>query len=401
MHLAIFDDNNPNLEPLTLTKGVFELRLGSSSLLKHLLNSFPHNSFSLHVKDYMVDLMEEKYKVKVNELEEGKILLVNGSLFPPMLLKKVKIKERKFYLTNNDKLILALASRDEVEKFLKSKRTEVFKGEKLNLEGKFLIEYLWDIINFNEKKEIYILEKSSKVKGLKVLGKKKNLKLLNTKVEPFVILDTQEGNIIIEEAHVEAFSIIRGPCYIGKGTIIRGAKVNPFTSIGEESRVGCEIGNSIIHSFSNVAHEGYIGHSYLGEWVNVGAGTIISDLKNTYGEIKVKGLNSNRVKLGAFIGDNVKISIGTKIFCGKTVGVCSHLYGYVTEDVPSFTIYFNVNGKKMVEMDLDSAIEIQRRMMERRKIVQKKEDKKLLEEVYHITKYQREKLGIKKEKFSL
>ncbi len=398
------DDENPNLEPLTLTKAIFELRIGSLSLLEHISNCFKHENIFLQVRNYLEDVVKQRYNFKVNELEEGTILLINGALFPYPLIEKVKIDEsKKFFLLNEGKLLLALAKKEEVEIYLKERKLEVFKGEKFTIDGKFLVEYLWDIITFNEDERAYPFQKGNLLsKGYyKVIGDKKNIYLFDAEVEPLTFFDSERGKIIIDGGKVEAFSSLIGPCYIGKNSIIRRAKIDSYSSIGEECRIGCEVSNSILEGFSNGAHQGFIGHSYVSRWVNLGAGAIISNLKNTYGEIKVKGLNSKRIFLGAFIGDNVKASIGSYIFCGKTIGVCSHLYGYIVEDVPSFTVYSNINERKMIELDLDSAILTQKRMMERRKVKQSKYDVEVLEKVYYRTKAERERLGIKKERFSL
>jgi hypothetical protein len=117
-------------------------------------------------------------------------------------------------------------------------------------------------------------------------------------------------------------------------------------------------------------HPSFVGHSYVCEWVNLAAFTVTSDLKNTYGNIRVKVgdsiVDSGLNKLGSFIGDHVKTSINCGIFAGKRIGIFSHLFGYVHEDVPPFTIYSKALMGRSYELKLESALETMRRVYLRR-----------------------------------
>jgi bifunctional N-acetylglucosamine-1-phosphate-uridyltransferase/glucosamine-1-phosphate-acetyltransferase GlmU-like protein len=167
--------------------------------------------------------------------------------------------------------------------------------------------------------------------------------------------------------------------------------------------VGGEVENTILQGFSNKYHTGFIGHSIIGEWVNLGAGTVNSDLKNTYGKVKIK-IDKKRVdtgssKVGCFIGDHAKTSIGTQLYTGIKIGVAAHAHGFVTEDVPSFTIWAESLGAKNVELILQSAIETQKRVFARRGVKQTREDIQLLETLFKITVKDRKEVGVKKERF--
>jgi len=162
---------------------------------------------------------------------------------------------------------------------------------------------------------------------------------------------------------------------------------------------------TIIQSYTNKYHTGFIGHSYIGEWVNIGAATTNSDLKNTYGTVQVvtkgKNVDTGQTKVGCFIGDHAKTSIGTQIYTGKKVGVASHVYGFVTNDVPSFTIWSECLRLKPVELYLQSAIETQKRVLSRRGVEQTKEEIELLKKLFKITVQERKKAGVVKKKFVL
>jgi glucose-1-phosphate thymidylyltransferase len=169
--------------------------------------------------------------------------------------------------------------------------------------------------------------------------------------------------------------------------------------------VGGELEESIIQGYSNKGHEGFLGHSYVGEWVNLGAATSNSDLKNTYGTvlfaIKGKKVDTGQNKVGCFIADNVKTSIGTQIYTAKKVGVASQLHGFITEDVPSFSIWAKNLGVRPTELYMESVIKTQEKVMSRRGIKQSQEDIDLLHKLFRITAKERIEARVSKGKFEL
>ncbi len=144
---------------------------------------------------------------------------------------------------------------------------------------------------------------------------------------PGAVLDASQGAIRIEEgAVIRPNAVICGPCWIGKNsTIIDGAFIKANTSIGPWCKVGGEVGGTIFQGYSNKSHDGHLGDSVIGEWVNFGAGTANSNLLNTYGNIIVKDLagkkhRTTRNFIGCFVGDHVKLAIETRIMTGNMVG---------------------------------------------------------------------------------
>ena len=106
-----------------------------------------------------------------------------------------------------------------------------------------------------------------------------------------------------------------------------GTKLREGCSIGPVCRVGGEVEESVIHGFSNKYHDGFLGHAYVGQWVNLGALTTNSDLKNDYSTVEVmmggKTIDTKSTKVGSMIGDHVKTSIGTLLNTGAVVGSMS------------------------------------------------------------------------------
>src|SRR5439155_2723037 len=128
---------------------------------------------------------------------------------------------------------------------------------------------------------------------------------------------------------VTAFTRMEGTCYIGPGTQVMGAKVRGGTSLGTQCRVGGEVEASVVLGYSNKYHDGFLGHAYVGEWVNLGAGTSNSDLRNDYGEVTVavrgERVRTGRNKVGCFLGDHAKSGLGALLNTGTTAGAFSNL----------------------------------------------------------------------------
>ena len=198
----------------------------------------------------------------------------------------------------------------------------------------------------------------------------------NCEFAPGIVLDASKGPIIIEaNVQIMAHSFIQGPCHIGNGSIIKaGAQIYSGTVIGPHCKIGGEVEQSIFHGYANKQHQGFVGHSYCGEWVNLGALTTTSDLKNTYGEIDVF-LRGNRVQtgltfLGALIGDHTKTAIGTCLSTGTVIGINSSIHdigAFPPKEISSFSW-----GTKKSEdainhiYELDKALAIAEIVMNRR-----------------------------------
>jgi len=164
-----------------------------------------------------------------------------------------------------------------------------------------------------------------------IVGKSKHLYIHETaKVYPGVVFDVSSGPVIIDrEAKIAPFSFLEGPLYIGVNSHIDNAKIGGGSIIGATCKIGGEVENSIISDFSNKHHEGFIGHSFLGSWVNIGALATTSDLKNNYGIISInlgnQRIDTGTIKFGAIIGDFSKIAIGVMLNTGSTIDVCTNI----------------------------------------------------------------------------
>lgn len=191
-------------------------------------------------------------------------------------------------------------------------------------------------------------------------------------IEPCTFFDTSGGPILIErEARVRAFTRLAGPAYIGPGALVLGGSLTAV-SIGPMSRIRGEFAESVCVGFVNKQHDGHIGHAYLGRWVNLGAETTNSDLKNNYGTIRLwtpdQGeVDTGEIKLGCLIGDHVKTGIGVLLTTGAVIGAGSNLWG--SQIPPKFVPPFSWGtDSELTEFHLDKFLQVAERAMSRRNV---------------------------------
>ena len=214
----------------------------------------------------------------------------------------------------------------------------------------------------------------------------------------YVLCDTKPGPIIIDAgAAVGPYTLLRGPIYIGPGAkILEHAAIKDAVSLGHTTKVGGEVEAAVVEPYSNKQHHGFLGHSYLGSWINLGAGTCNSDLKNTYGTVNIEytfgKVATGMQFLGCVMGDYSKTAINTGIFTGKVIGVCSMMYGFVTSNVPSFVNYARLFGQ-MTTLPPDIMTATQQRMFSRRKVQQRACDIQLIHDMYRLTQIERDRFG--------
>ena len=192
----------------------------------------------------------------------------------------------------------------------------------------------------------------------------------DVEVRPGAVIDASHGPVYVgPNTRLESHAAVYGPSYIGPNTVVVAGKIEKC-SIGHTCRVGGEVEESVFQSYVNKYHAGFIGHSYVGSWVNFGAMTTNSDLKNNYSNIRVsvngEMIDTGSIKVGSFIGDHTKFGIGTLLNTGINIGVCCNIFGgsLVTDkEIASFQ--WGSSGS-FVEYKLEKALETARRTGERR-----------------------------------
>lgn len=428
MIVALFEDEGyANFLPLTYTRPVFECRSGMFSFLERAQRMPCESSFILFTRDYLVPTFRRRVPYPVNEPDsiDDDVLLINGTLIVNKEAKRLIDEKLSSNVLVTQRGRMALAHLDEriarkySEKFcipFTQRALGILMKECKTLDASNLrlLTYPWDLVNSNAeliKEDYSALGKKgcegTMDNGVTVYGDEEKVYIgEGSFVEASVTLDARDGPIYIGEGSVvQAGSRISGSTYIGDGAVITSGLIRRGCSIGDVCRVGGELEESIIQGYTNKYHTGFIGHAYIGEWVNIGAATTNSDLKNTYGTVQVvtggKKVDTGQMKVGCFIGDHAKTSVGTQIYTGRKIGVASHAHGFITEDVPSFTIWAKSLGAKPVELELESAIKTQERVLSRRDVKQTREDAELLKKLFELTAEERRKAGVVKEKFVL
>jgi len=212
------------------------------------------------------------------------------------------------------------------------------------------------------------------------------------------VTDTRNGPIVLEsDATIGPFCFLSGPVHVGnRARVIEHAAIKDHVALGHTTKIGGEVEASVIEPYTNKQHHGFLGHSYLGSWINLGAGTCNSDLKNTYGQVNMeyrgRKVATGMQFVGCIVGDYSKSAINTGIFTGKTIGACSMLYGFVTTNVPSFVNYARLFGQ-VTEAPVEVAVAAQGRMFARRNVVQRPCDVELLHAMFELTRSERQIAG--------
>lgn len=207
--------------------------------------------------------------------------------------------------------------------------------------------------------------------GSIVIGDPHDVVLLGAHVEPGVTFDARGGAIVLEQhTYVRSGTRLEGPLFIGPGTEVLGGPIG-WCAVGPRCKVRGEMSSTVLLGYGNKAHDGFVGHSVLGRWVNLGAGTITSNLKNTYGAVRldVAGtpIETGRQFLGSLIGDHAKVAIGTLLGTGTVVGAGANVFGVVRPPgyVPPFAWGA---GEAAGAMRQDGFLTTARRVMPRRQV---------------------------------
>ena len=405
MKLVIFEDDQvERFCPLAWVRGVFELRTGATALASKIERAAGVPLSGLLVRGYLQNTVNKRYQeVVINDLSSlagEEVLFVNarvrGTQWKPPTERAAFWQNGQLAVwRTNDDVTGIRTCRDLFAQAKKAPQSEFAGG---------WFDYIWDVMLANPD-EITVDFDAAGQSGIKgdlhesvvVFGSKDSLYIgQGTKIHPFVCIDTQSGPVTIEaDCEIHPFTRIEGPCYVGPKSVLLGAKVREGCSIGPVCRVGGEVEESIIHGHSNKYHDGFLGHAYVGEWVNLGGLTNNSDLKNDYSSVSVimngDVIDTGSSKVGSFIGDHVKTSIGTLLNTGSIVGTMAILVAtgsLLPKYIPPYAWF--LNGKIGKGFGLNPLIDTARKAMSRRKVEMTDVDEELLRHVFDLTEEDRE-----------
>jgi len=291
---------------------------------------------------------------------------------------------------------------DAVEEKLPIALSELIKNHKLikvDMPDARLLSFIWqlierngDVIDDDFKKLPFRGQDEDSVvfPGVQMINEENILIGNGAVIKSGTVLDATDGPIAIDDnAVVMPNASIVGPAVVGAGSIVKaGAKILGGTSIGEVCKIGGEVDCTIFGNYSNKAHDGFIGHSYLGEWVNIGAASNNSDLKNNYSSVRMwcagAEKDTGRQFLGTIIGDHTKTGINTIFNTGTVVGFNCNIYS--SEMPPKFVPSYSWgHGEALAEYDVTKAMQTAEIVMERRKFKFDKAHKELFQKIHELS----------------
>jgi UDP-N-acetylglucosamine diphosphorylase/glucosamine-1-phosphate N-acetyltransferase len=346
--------------PLSWSRPLWELRCGITSLWEKLVGAVGADDVACFVPDYMAEAYGEQTARPVNDcsvLADADLLLVDGRVkwdgfrVAPTGASEVGVGEGGEVLyARVAREDLAVLPADDIDAFLAAAKARL-----PNVSAALPTwRYAWELVLANGRQITAdfaaagrrgiegVVEQPSAIRG----SEKDVYVAPRARVHPMVVLDASHGPIYIDEdAEVHPFTRVEGPCYVGKRSVLLGAKCREGCSIGPACRVGGELEESVIQGHANKYHDGFLGHAYIGEWVNLGALTTNSDLKNDYSTVSVtlgqhRTVDTCSTKVGSLIGDHTKTSIGTLLNTGAYVGAMCVLLATgkpLPKFIPSFS----------------------------------------------------------------
>jgi len=423
MHICLFEDDRvPGLRPLVETRAAYDLRLGGRTIFETVRDVFAPEKLILHARPMVASVTGHHHAAPVNTLPEGAdVLFVNGrfvaeegAAYEHLHTASQRTAPRAF--VQDDVLVgawvpNATASLPDDLLDRPALTAEVFTElPATELEDATLVGRPWHLLDtlgtalvrdievpfqpsarsaLTERPHAAVHESVTSVHDARIyLGD-------GASIRPGAILNAEEGPIHVgPEAVVHERAVLRGPCFIGPKTHVKiGADVEG-TATGTWCKIAGEVHDTILQGYSNKSHPGFLGHSVLGCWCNLGADTNNSNLKNDYGEVTAyapaegRFVDTGRQFAGLFMGDHSKCGINTMFNTGTVIGTNCNLYGgdFPPRYIPPFS-WGGASG--LTEYRLGKACEVAECVMARRDTAFTAADRSLLEALFEQTRIER------------
>jgi UDP-N-acetylglucosamine diphosphorylase/glucosamine-1-phosphate N-acetyltransferase len=390
MRICVYEDRHVRgLEPLTLTRPAVDLLCGLTTLGEKQARYFAATAVGHLCRPVVADLIRARDPVaNVNDpawLRGAPTVLVNARWLPPPRPRHAPPPPRRHLIvrapnpfadapyigTANGAVAFAVLDRRHLEAVSPATLDDCLDDWARSLParevGGNVVARPWELIDLNADQIARDFEATCDPTdvgfhptGFAVVGHADRLLIDPTaQVDPMVVADTTHGPVVIgAHAVVHAFTRLEGPCAVGAGTVVHGAQVRAGTTFGPQCRIGGEIECSIVLGFANKYHEGFLGHSYVGEWVNLAAGTHTSDLRCDYQPVSVpldgNEVPTGRTKVGAIIGDHVKTGLGVLLNTGTAIGPFAQVLptgGFAPRDIRAFTRVGPAGVKELADVD--------------------------------------------------
>ncbi|MDP8203929.1 MAG: putative sugar nucleotidyl transferase [Candidatus Tenebribacter mawsonii] len=400
MNFVIFDDEKwSNFFPITFTRSTGDLRVGILKLRQRISSYLEITDTNIIISSHLESIYKERHTDwGVNQVKDKKTIFINSRIKIDADSKKAIMNLKIDECLMHDDTILAAKINPKKQNINSENLQDLFSNLKKNQNSTIECwEFLWELIAENSE---YIKRDFNDVfydkdnyfeteLGTTIINPY-NVWIGNgTMMKPGVVIDATDGPVVLDEnVTIMSNAVIIGPVYVGKGSTIKvGAKIYEGTSIGPACKIGGEVEETIFQGYTNKQHDGFLGHSYLGEWINLGADTNNSDLKNNYGQVSIyfyphkKKIDSNSNYLGVIIGDHSKTGINSTINTGSSIGIGCSLFGaeIIKNHVPSFNIG---TGAKTYEYQLEDFIETADLVKKRRALSFSQSEKELYSKIH-------------------
>jgi UDP-N-acetylglucosamine diphosphorylase/glucosamine-1-phosphate N-acetyltransferase len=375
-HLILFEDEScSHLEPLTLTRPVYDLRIGLLTIRERWERALGSRRSCGPLRPSLRGVFPP------SRTPTSETLWVNARYLPsPNIIEKIRGLARGHVRCGHD-LVAIRSDGDDTVAWLAAGRPEL-RGRAHDVsEDAPRLVFPWDIMRHAPDAIVaeattarWTAGRGPHCHAAAIVDRPDQLFMHPTAVvEPGAILLADEGPILLDEgARVMAGAMVRGPVAVGAHAMVRmGARIYGGTVIGPWCKIGGEVAASVFHSYSNKAHEGYVGNSVIGQWVNLGADTTASNLKMTYGTVKMLDwptgveVDTGEQFVGAIIADHCKTGINSMLNTGTVCGVSSIILGagFPARAIASFKW---VQPWAVTDYRLDKALLDMERMMARR-----------------------------------
>ncbi|MCA9245677.1 MAG: hypothetical protein KDA42_01150 [Planctomycetales bacterium] len=415
MRIVLFEDEHvERLYPITVSRPAFAITCGGQRLLD-LLTELDADLRAI-VRPYLKSVMEANRPgiTDTASLDDSPWLLVNARLAPTIAaresLRRLIRESKPGRWSVDGSLVAALIDRATAQR-LHETPAQPLTEQVAHLEAFTATDELTLLAYPHDVLQHHLASINDHLEERISRGEYRQLQdgvfvAPGATLGDYSVVDTKHGPILLEEdASIGPYCFLQGPVWVRqRSRVIEHAAIKDKVVLGATTKIGGEVEASIIEPYTNKQHHGFLGHSYVGSWINLGAGTCNSDLKNTYGTVKMQygdeKVPTGMQFVGAVIGDYSKSAINTGIFTGKTIGVCSMVYGFVTTNVPSFVNYARLFGQ-VTATPVEVMVATQARMFARRNVEQRTCDIQLLHDMFDLTRGERELGSVPPEPLSL
>lgn len=416
IYLCIFEDDAiDGLLPIIELRSVYQLRLGAKTIHRRIWDKMGRPSRAFHVRPYLADYLASQFSVPVNTLPEGaSALFINGRLasapssFYKMLMEVMRTEKESKVFLQGDEVVAAwlpeapanILNREAITREALGAASEVQISSEV-----VLIRYLWNLLDclhdalLDDVQDLiqYIpsLDRaSSHIDRQATIINAADIYLArNVQIAPGAILNASDGPIYVDSgARIMESAIVKGPMYIGPQSVIKAQANIEQSAVGPVCKVAGEVHSAIFQSYTNKAHAGFVGNSYIGSWCNLGADTNTSNLRNDYAQVTLYSEKlgifepTGRQFLGLIMGDHSKCGINSMFNTGTLVGVSCNLYGggFQQRYIPSFSWGSPEGGLEPYR--IDKAIQVAERVMARRNIELTESERTVLHRTFDLRK---------------